>query len=72
MITKGLTVNLCALLSLTLPLTVAAAEYPDPERFRAAIDAFNAEADVPRGAVVATGPRVCEAGTDGLKKIWHL
>ena len=55
MITKGLTVNLCALLSLTLPLTVAAAEYPDPERFRAAIDAFNAEADVPRGAVVATG-----------------
>ena len=55
MITKGLTVNLCALLSLTLPLTVAAAEYPDPERFRAAIDAFNAEVDVPRGDVVATG-----------------
>ncbi|MEM7363033.1 MAG: GDSL-type esterase/lipase family protein [Pseudomonadota bacterium] len=52
---KALTVNLCALLCATLSLNASGAEYPDPERFRAAIDAFNAETDVPHGAVVATG-----------------
>ena len=36
----------------------AAAEYPDPERFRPAIDAFlaaDAESPPPKGAIVATG-----------------
>ena len=36
----------------------AAAEYPDPERFRGAIDAFlaaDAESPPPKGAIVATG-----------------
>ena len=44
-----------ALLLLTM---AAAAEYPDPERFRPAIDAFlaaDAEAPPPKGAIVATG-----------------
>ena len=44
-----------ALVALTLP---AAAEYPDPERFRPAIDAFlaaDAEAPPPKGAIIATG-----------------
>ncbi len=51
-VSKGLAV-LLVLLSLT-----AAAEYPDPERFRPAIDAFlaaDAESAPPHGAVVATG-----------------
>lgn len=39
-----------ALLSIT-----AAAEYPDPERFRPAIDAFLAAVPPPKGAIVATG-----------------
>mgnify|MGYP001211325792 CR=1 FL=1 len=34
---------------------VLAAEYPDPERFRSAIDAFDAEGSIPNGAVIATG-----------------
>ena len=49
---KGLAAVL-VLLSMT-----AAADYPDPERFRPAIDAFlaaDAESAPPRGAVVATG-----------------
>ena len=44
------------LFAATLP--VAAAEYPDPERYRAAIDAFAAQAEEfppPAGAIVATG-----------------
>lgn len=45
-------------LLLATALPVAAAEYPDPERYRAAIDAFAAaaeEAPPPAGAIVATG-----------------
>ena len=44
--------------ALVLLAWCAAAEYPDPERFRPAIDAFlaaDAEAPPPKGAVVATG-----------------
>jgi len=39
-------------------LTAAAAEYPDPERFRGAIDAFlaaDAQTPPPKGAIIATG-----------------
>ena len=49
---KGIATAL-ALLTIT-----AAAEYPDPERFRPAIDAFlaaDAESSPPKGAIVATG-----------------
>ncbi|MDE0441818.1 MAG: GDSL-type esterase/lipase family protein [Gammaproteobacteria bacterium] len=45
-------------MALALLTTTAVAEYPDPERFRSAIDAFlaaDAEAPPPRGAIVATG-----------------
>ena len=41
-----------------LPTSLAAAQYPDPERYRAAIDGFLAaevESPPPTGAVVATG-----------------
>ena len=44
--------------ALALLSIAAAAEYPDPERFRPAIDAFlaaEAEAPPPKGAIVATG-----------------
>lgn len=44
--------------ALVLVTTAAAAEYPDPERFRPAIDAFlaaDAESPPPKGAIVATG-----------------
>lgn len=47
-----------ALLVLIAASPVPAAEYPDPERYRAAIDAFAAEAveaPPPAGAIVATG-----------------
>lgn len=47
-----------AVLSLLVTNTVPAAEYADPERFRAAIDAFlaaDAESMPPKRAVVATG-----------------
>ena len=47
-----------ALLVLVAASPVPAAEYPDPERYRAAIDAFAAEAaeaPPPAGAIVATG-----------------
>lgn len=49
---------LVGLLFFAVGLPVAAAEYPDPERYRAAIDAFAAEAaeaPPPAGAIVATG-----------------
>lgn len=45
-------------IALALLTTTAAAEYPDPERFRPAIDAFlaaDAESPPPKGAIVATG-----------------
>ena len=45
-------------IAFVLLTTTAAAEYPDPERFQAAIDAFlaaDAESPPPKGAVVATG-----------------
>ncbi len=45
-------VPVAALLAAALP---ALAEYPDPERYRAAIDAFEAEDAPPAGAVVAVG-----------------
>ena len=44
--------------ALALLTITAAAEYPDPERFRPAIDAFlaaDAESPPPKGAIVATG-----------------
>ena len=44
--------------ALALLSIAAAAEYPNPERFRPAIDAFlaaDAEAPPPKGAIVATG-----------------
>ncbi len=44
--------------ALVLLTMTAAAEYPDPERFRPAIDAFlaaDSEASPPKGAIVATG-----------------
>ena len=47
-----------AMIALLLPMAASAAEYPDPERFRAAIDAFlaaDAESPPPRDAIVATG-----------------
>ena len=48
-----LAVPLAALLAAAPP--ALAAEYPDPERYRAAIDAFAAEDVPPAGAIVATG-----------------
>ena len=47
------------LVAALVPLAVSvAADYPDPERFRPAIDAFlaaDAESSAPKGAIVATG-----------------
>ena len=51
-------VALAGLLFFSSTLPAAAAEYPDPERYRPAIDAFAAEAEdapPPAGAIVATG-----------------
>ena len=47
-----------AALAVFAAITATSAEYPDPERFRGAIDAFlaaDAESAPPQGAVVATG-----------------
>lgn len=60
---KGIATVL-ALLTIT-----AAAEYPDPERFRPAIDAFlaaDAEAPPPKGAIVATGSSSMRGWHDGI------
>ena len=52
---ESLTRNFLILMLVVSAPVAFGAEYPDPERFRPAIDAFKTESNIPVGAVIATG-----------------